>query len=60
MEREKNKDPCIALGNLITVIDAEKENELLTERLERILDRNTPSDLLKESATNIKRALQCR
>jgi len=60
MEKEKNKDPCIALGNLITVIDAEKENELLTERLERILDGNTPSDLLKESATNIKRALQCR
>ena len=60
IEKEKNKDPCIALDNFIKVIDAEKENELLTEKLERILDGNIPSDLLKESATYIKRALQCR
>lgn len=60
IEKEKNKDPCIALDNFIKVIDAEKENELLTERLEKILDGNIPSDLLKESATYIKRALQCR
>jgi NTE family protein len=55
-----NKDACIALDKFITIIDAEKENELLTEKLDRILNQSTPSDLLKESATHIKRALQCK
>ena len=44
--KRKNKDPCIALDNFITAIDTEKENELLTEKLERILDGNVQSDFL--------------
>jgi NTE family protein len=46
------------LDKFITLIDAEKKNELLTEKLDRILKHSTPSELLKESAIHIKRVLR--
>ncbi|MEP6576119.1 MAG: patatin-like phospholipase family protein [Nitrososphaerota archaeon] len=54
-----SEDACIELDKFITLIDAEKENELLTEKLDRILNQSTPSDLLKKSAIHIKKEVKC-
>ena len=60
--KKKNdiKDACVALDKFISLIDSEKKNELLTEKLDRILNQSTPSDLLMESAVDVKRALKCK
>jgi NTE family protein len=56
----KNKtNACDELDKFITIIEAEKENELLTDKLDTILNQSKPSDLLKESAISIKRSLTC-
>jgi len=59
IEKDSNDSMDACIDKFITIINAEKENELLTEKLDRILNLSTPSDLLNESATHIKRALQC-
>lgn len=52
--RHDTPEPSNSLDRFIETVRTEKENESLTEKLERILDDTTPSDLLIESASNIK------
>ncbi|HZD36485.1 MAG TPA: hypothetical protein VE130_14875 [Nitrososphaeraceae archaeon] len=49
-----SKDPSNSLRRFIETVDTEKEDESLTEKLERVLDDITPSDLLIDLASNIK------
>lgn len=55
-----NRNACIALDKFNKIIDAEKENELLTDKLDAILIHTTASDLLTDSAISIKSTLDCR
>lgn len=52
--RHDTPEPSNSLDRFIETVRTEKENESLTEKLERILDDTIPSDLLIESASNIK------
>jgi predicted acylesterase/phospholipase RssA len=53
------KNACNELKNFIKIIDDEKGNELLTDKLDTILNHTAASDLLIESAISTKRALDC-